>query len=156
MPPGCKDIIYETLVVRGSWVLQGTDAWYLGPSKDHYQCNLYYIPKTRVYCILGLAELFPQHFQVSNLSNMVHLKALTKELKRATSLTIKMHKGCTFIPKLKIAIDGIMNANTREEQRVSMPNATTPQLWPVSNYQSDKLQRRYPLWKRGIQQQKGI
>jgi hypothetical protein len=59
---------------------------------------------------------------------MVHLKALTKELKRATSLTIKMHKGCTFIPKLKIAIDGIMNANTREEQRVSMPNATTPQL----------------------------
>jgi len=35
-PPGCKAIIYEAPAVRGSWASRGTDAWYLGPSKDHY------------------------------------------------------------------------------------------------------------------------
>ncbi len=126
-PPSCKAIFSEALAVQGSWALQGKDAWYLGPSKDHYQCNLYYVPKTRAYRISGSAELFPQHCQVPNLSNIAHLKALTKELEKATSLTAEMHKGCTFIQKLKIAIDGILNANTREEQRVSsMPNAAAP------------------------------
>jgi hypothetical protein len=76
--------------------------------------------------ILGLAELFPQHCQVLNLSNMTHLKALTKELKTATSLRVKTHKGCTFIHKLKIAIDVILNADKREEQKVSMPNVAAP------------------------------
>jgi hypothetical protein len=57
---------------------------------------------------------------------MAHLKALTKELEMATSLMVKNHKGCTFMHKLKKAIDGILNANKREEQRVSMPNAATP------------------------------
>ncbi len=57
---------------------------------------------------------------------MAHLKALTKELETATSLMVKTHKGCTFIHKLKIVIDGILNANAREEQRVSMPNEAAP------------------------------
>jgi hypothetical protein len=42
-PPGCKAVIYEAPAVCGSWVSRGTDAWYLGPSADHYQCNLYYV-----------------------------------------------------------------------------------------------------------------
>jgi hypothetical protein len=125
-PPSCKAIIYEAPAVQGSWAVQGTDAWYLGPSKDHYQCNLYYVPETRTYCILGSAELFPQNCEVPNLSNMAHMKALTKELKIATSFTVKTHNGHTFIWELKIAIDGILNANKREEQRVSMPNAAAP------------------------------
>ncbi len=35
-PIGCKAIVYEYGNTRGSWALQGVDAWYLGPSKDHY------------------------------------------------------------------------------------------------------------------------
>jgi hypothetical protein len=35
-PPGCKAIIYEAPAVWGSWALRGTNAWYLGPSADHY------------------------------------------------------------------------------------------------------------------------
>ncbi len=34
------------------------------------------------------------------------------------------------------------------------PTRQLPQLRPASNYQSDKLQRRYPLWRHGTQQQK--
>jgi hypothetical protein len=46
-PPGCKAVIYEAPALCGSWASRGTDAWYLGPSADHYQCNLYYVPETR-------------------------------------------------------------------------------------------------------------
>jgi hypothetical protein len=67
-PPSCKAVIYEAPAVRGLWALQGTDAWYLGPSTDHYRCNLYFVPETRAYRISGLAELFPLHCQVPNLS----------------------------------------------------------------------------------------
>ena len=54
-PPGCKAIIYEALAVWGSWASRGTNAWYLGPSKskDHYRCNLFYVPKTRAYRVSG-------------------------------------------------------------------------------------------------------
>ncbi len=78
--PGCKAVIYKAPVVRGSWASRGTDAWYLGPSADHHRCNLYYVPETHAYRILGSAKLFPQHCQVPNLSNNAHLKALTKEI----------------------------------------------------------------------------
>ena len=83
-------------------------------------------PQNTRILYFGSAALFPQHCQVPNLSNMAHLKAITKELKTATSLMIKTHKGRTFIHKLKIAIGDILNANEREEQRVSMPNTAAP------------------------------
>jgi hypothetical protein len=50
-PLGCKAIVYKDGDTRGSWASRGIDGWYLGPSKDHYQWALYYIPETRVYCI---------------------------------------------------------------------------------------------------------
>jgi hypothetical protein len=63
-PPGCKAVIYESPGTRGSWASHGTDAWYLGPSVDHYQCNNFFVPDTRAYRVSGSAELFPQHCQV--------------------------------------------------------------------------------------------
>jgi hypothetical protein len=87
-PIGCKAIIYEAPAVRGSWALRGTDAWCLGPSKDHYRCNLYYVPETRAYRISGSAELFPQHCQVPNLSPKEHLRALTEEI-QTTAQSVK-------------------------------------------------------------------
>jgi hypothetical protein len=58
-PPGCKAVIYKSPDTRGSWGSQSTDAWYLGPLVDHYQCNHYFVPKTRAYRISCSAELFP-------------------------------------------------------------------------------------------------
>jgi hypothetical protein len=54
-PPGCKAVIYESPAARGLWGSRGTDAWYLGPSLDHYRCNHYFGPETQAYCISGLA-----------------------------------------------------------------------------------------------------
>ena len=41
-PPGCKAVIYEAPAVQGLWASRGTDVWYLGPTMDHYRCNLFY------------------------------------------------------------------------------------------------------------------
>jgi hypothetical protein len=57
-PLGCKAIVYKDGDTRGSWASRGIDGWYLGPSKDHYRCALYYIPETRAYRISGSMELF--------------------------------------------------------------------------------------------------
>ena len=107
-PPGCKAIIYKAPAVRGSWALRGTDAWYLGPSADHYRCN---------NKIWGSAELFPQHCQVPKLSNNAHLKALTEELEMTTCIAAKTHKGRTLIKALGKAIKAILNPPNASEQR---------------------------------------
>jgi hypothetical protein len=46
-PLGCKAVVYEDGDSCRSWVSRGVDGWYLGPSKDHYRCNYYFIPETR-------------------------------------------------------------------------------------------------------------
>jgi hypothetical protein len=77
---GCKAIVYEDGDTRGSWASRGVDAWYLGPSQDHYRCDLYYIPETRAYRVSGSAELFPQHCQLPDMTPHQHLQELTNEL----------------------------------------------------------------------------
>jgi hypothetical protein len=54
------------------------------------------------------------------------MKALTKELETSTSLADKTHKGHTFIHKLKLSINNILNADAREKQRVSTPSMAAP------------------------------
>ena len=95
------------------------DACYLGPSADHYQCNLYYVPETRAYHISGSAELFPQHCQVPNLSPNAHLKALTEELQTATTTAAGKPKGHHLIKSLATAINAIITPTNAEEQRVA-------------------------------------
>ena len=90
----------------------------MGPSADHYRCNLYFVPETRAYRILGSAELFPQHCQIPNLSTNAHLKALTEELQATTRLATGTTKGRRLIKHLAETIKTILSPPTVEEQRV--------------------------------------
>jgi hypothetical protein len=58
-PLGCKAIVYKDGNSQGLWASWGIDVWYMGPSKDNYRCDYYYIIETRAYRISGLTELFP-------------------------------------------------------------------------------------------------
>ncbi len=104
--------------MRGSWASRGTDAWYLGPSANHYRCNIYYVPETCAYRISGSAELFPQHCQVPNLSKHAHLKALTEDLEITTGMVAQMDKGRKLIKALGKAIKAILSPPVESEQRV--------------------------------------
>ncbi len=86
-PLGCNAIIYRDGNTQGLWASRGVNAWYLGPSKDHYRCDYYYIIKTRAYCTSGSTELFPQHCQLPNLLPHQHLWALTNKLTKDTKHT---------------------------------------------------------------------
>ncbi len=79
-PPGCKAVIYESPKARPLWGSHGIDAWYVGPLLNHYQCNHYFVPKSRAYCISGSAELFPQHYQVLFLMWNKHLHEVIDKL----------------------------------------------------------------------------
>jgi hypothetical protein len=108
-PLGCKAIVYEDGYTRGSWASRGIDGWYLGPSKDHYRCALYYIPKTRAYCISGSTELFPQHFQLPNLTADQHFRELMDELAYETAMANKTPMGKCLIKLLQSRIKQILD-----------------------------------------------
>ena len=79
-PPGCKAVIYETPESRGFWASHGTDPWYVGPLRDHYWCNHFFVPNTRAYQVYSLVELFPQHCQVPFLMWNKHLQEVIDKL----------------------------------------------------------------------------
>ena len=79
-PLGTRAIIYEDSDTRASWAPHGLDAWYLGPSKDHYRCHIYYVPETKGYRVSGSAELFPQHCREPTYSPDSHVNEVSAEL----------------------------------------------------------------------------
>ncbi len=78
-PLGCKTVNYEDGNTQGLWALEGVNRWYLGLSLNNYQCNVYFVPKTWVYCVSGSTDLFPQHCQMQTLMPHQHLCELTNE-----------------------------------------------------------------------------
>jgi hypothetical protein len=100
--------MYKDEDTRGSWASRGIDGWYLGPSKDHYRCALYYIPETRAYRISGSTELFPQHCQLPNMSPDQHFHALTDELAHETAPANKTPMGRCLIKLLQSKITEIL------------------------------------------------
>jgi hypothetical protein len=81
-PLGTRAIIYEDPETRESWVPHGLDAWLLRPSKDHYKCNLYYIPETKGYRVSATVDLFPQHCIAPSFTPESHMKELSIELQQ--------------------------------------------------------------------------
>ena len=57
-PLGCKAVVYKDRDTRGLWASWGINGWYLGPSMNHYPCDLYFIPKTQAYQIRDQRNYF--------------------------------------------------------------------------------------------------
>ena len=60
-PPGIKAVVYNAPENRTLYSTHGTEAWYIGPAKDHYQCYKFYNPTTRDTRISGSVQFFPTH-----------------------------------------------------------------------------------------------
>jgi hypothetical protein len=136
---GCKALVYKDWDNRGSWASRGINGWYLGPSKDHYQCALYFIPETRAYPISGSTELFSQHCQLPNLTPDQHFRALTDELANVTAMANKTPTGRHLIKLLQSRIKqiveptaGITEQEAKEqEQRVRMQQQRVIHKTPI-------------------------
>ena len=58
-PPGTRNIVHLKPNKRKSWSVHGIDAWYIGPSMDHYQFFKCFIPETGTECDANTVEFFP-------------------------------------------------------------------------------------------------
>ncbi len=115
-PLGCKAVVYEDGNTQGSWASRGVDPSYLGPAKDHYRCNNYYIPETRAYRVSRSTELFPQHCQLPSMTPHQQLRALTDKLTKHTAHANNTPKGRRLLKLLSSRIDGLLHptASTSE------------------------------------------
>jgi hypothetical protein len=141
-PLGTKAVIYEDADTRASWAPHGLDAWLLGPSKDHYCCNLYYIPETKGYHVSGSADLFPQHCIVPAFTPVPHVQELSTELQE--TLATMRHKKRTFAILKMLALFCTTPPQTEqrvEQQRVmdTTPHGLFPGIQRVSNAQGTTM-----------------
>jgi hypothetical protein len=98
-PLGTRAITYEDSDRQASWAPHGLDVWYLCPSKDHYRCHHYSVPKTRGYRISGSADLFPQHCREPSYSHYSHIQKLSSEL-HENKLTVRCKANSLKVLKL--------------------------------------------------------
>jgi hypothetical protein len=119
-PLGCRAVVYEDGDTRGSWASRGVDGWYLGLSKDHYRCDIYYIPETRGYRVSGSTELFPQHCQLPDMTPHQHFRALVDELSDDVDRQSTSPKGRRILALLGECLKILLaQPPTLEEQRVA-------------------------------------
>jgi hypothetical protein len=79
-PPSTRAVIHSSPLTRTSWGPRGIDAWYCGPSENHYRCCNFYVPETRAMQVSGSYELFPVHCQLPTLTPLEHTQQVANEL----------------------------------------------------------------------------
>jgi hypothetical protein len=122
-PLGCKAVVYENGDIKGLCASRGVNGWYLGPSMDHYWCDIYYIPETWAYQISGSTELFLQHCQLPDMTPHQHLGVLTDELTNGVTKVKHTPKGKHLLQLLQDKITTMLAPPpTLEEQRVENNN----------------------------------
>jgi hypothetical protein len=118
-PLGCKAVVYKDGDTQGSWATYGIDAFYLGPAKDHYRCDNYYIPDTCAYRVSGSTELFPQHCKLPSMTPHQYFCTLTDELTEHTAQANSTPKGWRLLKLLGTRIKTLLHPPLiLEEQRV--------------------------------------
>ena len=112
-PPGTRAIIYEDAVTRTSWGPRGLDAWYCGPSFDHYRCSRFYVPEMRSTRTSGSYDLFPQHFIMPSFTQEQHAEEVNKELKESAFMLSKRARAKLVEAKKHILEDIQKDPNRR-------------------------------------------
>ena len=79
-PPGTRAVLLVDPTTRESWGARGIDAWYVGPSFDHYRNCIFFVPETMAYRITASFELFPQHCILPEFTPAEHATEVCSEL----------------------------------------------------------------------------
>ena len=57
--PGILLLVHEKPAQCPSWAVHGIEAWYVGPSLDHYRCIFPYVPSTQQLRLCDTVQYFP-------------------------------------------------------------------------------------------------
>ena len=116
-PPGSRAVIYLDPDGRPSWGARGADAWYSGPSLDHYRCMKFFVPETKNYRVSGSYDLFPQHCLLPDLAPADHADAVADKLVDAVQQLDKKQKR-KLLNKLRDMIQRLTAGRSAHPQRV--------------------------------------
>jgi hypothetical protein len=145
-PPGTKAVIWENPTTRQSWAPRGIDAWYIGPSKEHYRLYKFYCPETQAIQVNGSAQFFPQHCKLPTLNPTQHAYAVADELFKSLE-KLKKRKRKPLLQKIAIQLKAIVtnrpsllprvtttHKSDTAEQRVDVPEATNTSTNPTAQH----------------------
>ena len=116
-PPGTRAVIYDSPESRRSWSPRGTDAWYCGPSLDHYRNDLFYCPVTNSYRTSGSFDLFPQHCLLPEFTPNQHSNEVYDELMESIG-SMKRPAQAKLLKKMAKALRDIATNTQAPIQRV--------------------------------------
>lgn len=72
--PGTLLLAHEKPNQRPSWAVHGIEAWYVGPSLDHYRCISAYVPSTQQLRVCDTVQYFPHTILFPITTDMDSLK----------------------------------------------------------------------------------
>ena len=79
-PPGTKCIIHLKPQKRGTFQTHGIDAWYIGPSMQHYRCFKCFVPETGGTRDADTVEFFPQQIPFPNTTPETYLQQTAADM----------------------------------------------------------------------------
>ena len=122
-PPGTRALIYNPPAIRTSWGARGLDAWYCGPSLDHYRGCIFYVPQTSAFRISATYQLFPTHCTLPVLTPTEHIKTIFQELRRSIQTRPHTHQR-TLAKYIRQSLDDL-TTNPQQDDTIEL---TLP--WP--------------------------
>ena len=79
-PPGTKCLIHLKPQKRGTFQAHGIDAWYIGPSMQHYRCFKCFVPETGGTRDTDTVEFFPQQVPFPNTTPEIYLQQAAADM----------------------------------------------------------------------------
>ena len=79
-PVGCKVIVHDTRMERGSWADHGTDGYFIGPAPRHYRNFKCWMPKTNATRLSNTVEFFPTEHKLTHMDRLDRLGIIIQQL----------------------------------------------------------------------------
>ena len=106
-PPGTRAVVYDHPTSRASWAPRGSDAWYVGPAKDHYRNYRFFMIDTNAYRTSGSCRFFPQHCQYYTPTPIEHANEVADEL-ITTTTELPQRLKCSILSKVATALQKLI------------------------------------------------
>jgi hypothetical protein len=103
-PPGTRAVVHVTPDKRPNMTTHGLDAWYVGPSQEHYRCYKCYLPSTNGVRDVLTVDWFPHKVPFPKVTTDEYLRQAATDM-----LTLLEDKTANTIPSLTYG-SNIINA----------------------------------------------
>ena len=137
-PPGTKTIVHIKPETRPSWGSRGKEAWYVGPSLNHYRCVRCYIPTTRSEVDSDTVTFFPKSVKFPEVSITDFLRQAAIDivalLKNPPSSTVPSLMAGDNINNAIYILASLLNNTHNINDTVALARSQTFNQPPISNH----------------------